>query len=70
MIRIILEKCAATGNNFTCSAADNYCANNVESIYDDICKATFLELTLPTQDHFSNHETSWGANSCCRAFSS
>ena len=28
--------CAATGSNDICSAADNYCADNVESIYDEV----------------------------------
>ncbi|MCJ1457427.1 hypothetical protein MMC28_007795 [Mycoblastus sanguinarius] len=29
-----LNECAATGSNVICSAADNFCADNVESIYD------------------------------------
>ena len=31
-----MNECAATGNNDICSAADNYCADNVESIYDEV----------------------------------
>lgn len=30
-----LEHCAATGDNGICKAADNFCANNVESLYDE-----------------------------------
>ena len=30
-----LEHCAATGDNSICSKGDNYCANNVESLYDE-----------------------------------
>jgi len=31
-----LTSCINTGDNVICSAADNYCAKNVESIYDDV----------------------------------
>ena len=31
-----VNECAATGSNDICSAADNYCADNVESIYDEV----------------------------------
>ena len=31
-----VNECAATGNNVLCSAADNYCADNVEAIYDEV----------------------------------
>lgn len=31
-----MNECAATGSNVVCSAADNYCADNVESIYDEV----------------------------------
>ena len=36
LTRISVNECAATGNNDICSAADNYCADNVESIYDEV----------------------------------
>lgn len=32
----IVNECAATGSNVACSAADSYCADNVESIYDEV----------------------------------
>lgn len=32
----LVNDCAATGSNVTCSAADNYCADYVESIYDEV----------------------------------
>ena len=31
-----LIECANTGSNVICSAADNYCADNVEAIYDEV----------------------------------
>ena len=31
-----VNECAATGSNAICSTADNYCADNVESIYDEV----------------------------------
>lgn len=31
-----LNQCAATGDNVICSAADNYCARDVEQIYDEV----------------------------------
>lgn len=30
-----LQKCAQTGSNEICQDADTYCANNVESLYDN-----------------------------------
>ncbi len=30
-----LKHCAATGDNSICSKGDTYCANNVESLYDN-----------------------------------
>ena len=32
----LVKECTATGSNMVCSAADNYCAENVESIYDTV----------------------------------
>ena len=32
----LVNECAATGSNVICSAADNYCVDNVESIYDEV----------------------------------
>lgn len=36
LTRSLVNECASTGSNVTCSAADNYCADNVESIYDKV----------------------------------
>lgn len=36
LTRSIVNECAATGSNIICSEADNYCAENVESIYDEV----------------------------------
>ena len=36
LTRVSVNECAATRSNDICSAADNYCADNVESIYDEV----------------------------------
>ena len=36
LTRVSVNQCAATGSNDICSAADNYCADNVESVYDEV----------------------------------
>ena len=33
---VLVNECAETGSNAICSAADNYCADNVESVYDEV----------------------------------
>ncbi|KAM0801207.1 putative serine carboxypeptidase [Usnea florida] len=47
-----LTECAATGSNDICSAADNYCADNVESIYDEVLNRDEYDIRELEPDSF------------------
>lgn len=47
-----LNKCAATGDNTICSVADNYCANNVEEIYDEVLNRDEYDIRELEPDPF------------------
>lgn len=47
-----LNSCANTGDNVICSAADNYCADNVESIYDEVLNRDEYDIRELEPDPF------------------
>lgn len=47
-----LNECAATGSNVACSAADSYCADNVESIYDEVLNRDEYDIRELDPDPF------------------
>ncbi|KAF6219848.1 hypothetical protein HO133_003673 [Letharia lupina] len=49
---ILVNECAATGSNVICSAADNYCADNVESIYDEVLNRDEYDIRELEPDPF------------------
>ena len=47
-----LNNCSATGDNVICSAADNYCADYVEEIYDEVLKRDEYDIRELDPDAF------------------
>ena len=47
-----LKHCAKTGDNKTCSTADNFCANNVEGVYDNYLNRDEYDLAELEPDPF------------------
>ena len=47
-----IMNCAKTGDNIICSAADNYCANNVESVYDNVLNRDEYDIRELSPDPF------------------
>ncbi|CAD6594526.1 MAG: hypothetical protein ASARMPREDX12_009293 [Alectoria sarmentosa] len=47
-----LNECASTLSNVVCSAADNYCADNVESIYDEVLNRDEYDIRELEPDPF------------------
>lgn len=47
-----LNECAATGSNIICSAADSYCAESVESIYDEVLNRDEYDIREVQPDPF------------------
>ena len=47
-----LMSCAKTGDNVICSAADNYCANNVEAVYDNVLNRDEYDIRELMPDPF------------------
>ncbi len=47
-----LKKCKETQDNVICSAADNYCIENVESIFDEVSNRDEYDVRYLTPDPF------------------